>query len=85
MYNLAKPSVGRIPVDTRVPDSVEVQVTQFTGCIEYEQRADLANIADILLRVALGIIVFPTDRRDTSDHATVRDYAARYLVPLMGR
>jgi TetR/AcrR family transcriptional regulator len=47
--------------------------------------ADLANIADILLRVALGIIVFPTDRLDTSDPAAVRDYAARYLVPIIGR
>jgi AcrR family transcriptional regulator len=46
---------------------------------------DLANIADILLRVALGIIVFPTDRLDTSDQAAVRDYAARYLVPIIGR
>jgi AcrR family transcriptional regulator len=46
---------------------------------------DLANIADILLRIALGIIVFPTDRLDTSDQAAVRDYAARYLVPLIGR
>lgn len=46
--------------------------------------ADLANIADILLRVALGIIVFPTDRLDISDHAAVRDYAARYLVPIIG-
>jgi len=45
---------------------------------------DLANIADILLRVALGIIVFPTDRLDTSDQAAVRDYAARYLVPIIG-
>jgi TetR/AcrR family transcriptional regulator len=45
---------------------------------------DLANIADILLRVALGIIVFPTDRLDTSDPAAVRDYAARYLVPMIG-
>ncbi len=44
---------------------------------------DLANIADILLRVALGIIVFPTDRLDTADHAAVRDYAARYLVPII--
>ncbi len=44
---------------------------------------DLANIADILLRVALGIIVFPTDRLDTSDPAAVRDYAARYLVPII--
>ncbi len=46
--------------------------------------ADLANIADILLRVALGIIVFPTDRLDTSDPAAVRNYAARYLVPIIG-
>ncbi|MCV7378116.1 TetR family transcriptional regulator [Mycobacterium alsense] len=46
---------------------------------------DLANIADILLRVALGIIVFPTDRLDTSDPAAVRAYAARYLVPIIGR
>jgi hypothetical protein len=46
---------------------------------------DLANIADILLRVALGIIVFPTDRLDTSDPAAVRDYAARYLVPIIGQ
>lgn len=45
---------------------------------------DLANIADILLRVALGIIVFPTDRLDTSNEAAVRDYAARYLVPIIG-
>jgi TetR/AcrR family transcriptional regulator len=45
---------------------------------------DLANIADILLRVALGIIVFPTDRLDTSDPAAVRHYAARYLVPIIG-
>jgi AcrR family transcriptional regulator len=45
---------------------------------------DLANIADILLRVALGIIVFPTDRLDISDHAAVREYAARYLVPVLG-
>jgi TetR/AcrR family transcriptional regulator len=44
---------------------------------------DLANIADILLRVALGIIVFPTDRLDTSDPAAVRDYAARYLTPII--
>jgi AcrR family transcriptional regulator len=48
-------------------------------------EADLDNIADILLRVALGIIVFPTDRLDTSDPAAVRDYAARYLVPIIGR
>lgn len=45
---------------------------------------DLANIADVLLRVALGIIVFPTDRLDIADDAAVRDYAARYLVPLIG-
>lgn len=45
---------------------------------------DLDNIADILLRVALGIIVFPTDRLDTSDPAAVREYAARYLVPIIG-
>lgn len=44
---------------------------------------DLANIADILLRVAFGIIVFPTDRLDTSDQAAVREYAARYLVPII--
>lgn len=47
--------------------------------------ADLDNIADILLRVALGIIVFPTDRLDTSDPAAVRGYAARYLVPIISR
>ncbi|OBG23803.1 TetR/AcrR family transcriptional regulator [Mycobacterium sp. 852002-51057_SCH5723018] len=46
---------------------------------------DLANISDVLLRVALGIIVFPTDRLDTADQAAVRDYAARYLVPIIGR
>src|SRR6516225_7983825 len=46
---------------------------------------DLANIADVLLRVALGVIVFPTDRLDTSDSAAVRDYAARYLVPIIDR
>jgi hypothetical protein len=46
---------------------------------------DLANIADILLGVARGITVFPTDRLDTSDQAAVRDYAARYLVPIIGR
>ena len=46
---------------------------------------DLANIADVLLRVALGIIVFPTDRLDTSDQAAVREYASRYLVPIIGR
>ncbi len=48
-------------------------------------EADLADIADILLRVALGIIVFPTERLDTSNQSAVRDYAARYLVPIMGR
>jgi TetR/AcrR family transcriptional regulator len=48
-------------------------------------EADLANIADILLRVALGIIVFPTDRLDTSDPTAVREYAARYLVPIIGQ
>lgn len=47
--------------------------------------ADLDNIADILLRVALGIIVFPTDRLDTSDPVAVREYAARYLVPIISR
>ncbi|MGO9157524.1 TetR/AcrR family transcriptional regulator [Mycobacterium sp.] len=47
-------------------------------------ETDLANIADILLRVALGIIVFPTDRLDTTDPAAVREYAARYLVPIIG-
>lgn len=47
--------------------------------------SDLANIADILLRVALGIILFPTDRLDTSDPAAVRVYAARYLVPIIDR
>jgi TetR/AcrR family transcriptional regulator len=46
---------------------------------------DLANIADILLRVALCVIVFPTDRLDTSDPAAVREYAARYLVPIIGQ
>lgn len=46
---------------------------------------DLDNIADILLRVALGIIVFPTDRLDTSDPTAVREYAARYLVPIISR
>ncbi len=44
---------------------------------------ELTDIADILLRVALGIIVFPTDRLDTSDPAAVRQYAARYLVPII--
>ena len=47
-------------------------------------EADLANVADILLRVALGIIVFPTDRLDTTDPGAVREYAARYLVPIIG-
>lgn len=47
--------------------------------------ADLDNVADILLRVALGVIVFPTDRLDISDPAAVREYAARYLVPIIGR
>lgn len=46
--------------------------------------ADLDNVADILLRVALGIIVFPTDRLDIADPAAVREYAGRYLVPLIG-
>lgn len=46
---------------------------------------ELADIADILLRVALGIVVFPTDRLDTSDQAAVREYAARYLVPIIDR
>lgn len=48
-------------------------------------QPDLDNVADILLRVALGIIVFPTDRLDTSDPAAVREYAARYLVPIISR
>jgi len=48
-------------------------------------ESDLANIADILLRVALGIIVFPTDRLDTSNPEAVRAYATRYLVPIIGR
>ncbi len=47
--------------------------------------AELADIADILLRVALGIIVFPTDRLDITDPAAVRRYAGRYLVPIIGR
>jgi AcrR family transcriptional regulator len=46
-------------------------------------EADLTNIADILLRVAVGIIMFPSDRLDTSDQAAVREYAARYLVPMI--
>jgi hypothetical protein len=29
--------------------------------------------------------VFPTDRLDTSDPAAVREYAARYLVPIIGQ
>ncbi len=44
---------------------------------------ELADIADVLLRVALGIIVFPTDRLDTSDQSAVRGYAARYLAPII--
>ena len=32
-------------------------------------ETDLANVADVLLRVALGIIVFPTDRLDTSEQS----------------
>lgn len=54
-------------------------------CGVEQAEPDLDNIADILLRVALGIIVFPTDRLDTADPAAVRDYAARYLVPIIGR
>lgn len=54
-------------------------------CGAEQAEPDLDNIADILLRVALGIIVFPTDRLDTADPAAVRDYAARYLVPIIGR
>jgi TetR/AcrR family transcriptional regulator len=37
------------------------------------------------VRVAMGIIVFRIDRLDTSDQAAVRNYAARYLVPIIGR
>jgi TetR/AcrR family transcriptional regulator len=67
-------------------------ISQFADGIAHTLRrcgadmpeADLANIADILLRVALGIIVFPTDRLDTTDPAAVRAYAARYLVPIIG-
>jgi TetR/AcrR family transcriptional regulator len=67
-------------------------IGQFTDGIAHTLRrcgadipeTDLTNIADILLRVALGIIVFPTDRLDISDHAAVREYAARYLVPIIG-
>ena len=44
---------------------------------------ELADVADVLLRVALGIIIFPTDRLNTSDPAAVREYAARYLVPIL--
>ncbi|MGB9305226.1 MAG: TetR/AcrR family transcriptional regulator [Mycobacterium sp.] len=66
-------------------------IRQFADGIAYTLRrcgadvpdADLANIADILLRVALGIIVFPTERLDTSDETAVREYAARYLVPII--
>jgi TetR/AcrR family transcriptional regulator len=66
-------------------------IRQFADGVAYTLRrcgtdipeADLADIADILLRVALGIIVFPTDRLDTSDEAAVREYAARYLVPII--
>lgn len=36
-------------------------------CGAEQAEPDLDNIADILLRVALGIIVFPTDRLDTAD------------------
>ncbi|ETB32800.1 TetR/AcrR family transcriptional regulator [Mycobacterium avium] len=54
-------------------------------CGAEQAEPDLDNIADILLRVALGIIVFPTDRLDTADPAAVRDYAARYLVPIIVR
>ncbi|MEE6179857.1 TetR/AcrR family transcriptional regulator [Mycobacterium sp. 050134] len=54
-------------------------------CGADDPDAELADIADILLRVALGIIVFPTDRLDISDPAAVRAYAARYLVPIIGR
>jgi TetR/AcrR family transcriptional regulator len=68
-------------------------IRQFADGIAYTLRrcgadnsdADLANLGDILLRVALGIIVFPTDRLDTSDPGAVREYAARYLVPILGR
>ncbi|MFV0495103.1 TetR/AcrR family transcriptional regulator [Mycobacterium sp.] len=68
-------------------------IGQFADGIAYTLRrcgaqmpdTDLANIAEILLRVAVGIIVFPTDRLDTSDQQAVRDYAARYLVPMIAR
>lgn len=66
-------------------------ITQFADGIAHTLRrcgadmpdADLANVADILLRVAVGIIMFPTDRLDTSDEAAVREYAARYLVGII--
>lgn len=66
-------------------------INQFAEGIAYTLRRcgsdipdeDLANIADILLRVAVGIIVFPTDRLDVKDPQAVRDYAARYLVPII--
>jgi AcrR family transcriptional regulator len=66
-------------------------ISQFADGIAHTLRrcgadiaeSDLANIADILLRVAVGIIVFPTDRLDTSDQTAVREYAARYLVPII--
>ncbi|MFY2858497.1 TetR/AcrR family transcriptional regulator [Mycobacterium sp. THU-M104] len=45
---------------------------------------ELADVADILLRIAFGTIVFPTDRLDTTDPAAVRRYAARYLIPIIG-
>ena len=45
---------------------------------------ELADVADILLRIAFGIIVFPTDRLDTTDPAAVRRHAARYLIPIIG-
>ena len=68
-------------------------IRQFADGIAYTLRrcgadnsdSDLANIGDILLRVALGIIVFPTDRLDTSQPGAVREYAARYLVPILAR
>ncbi|CAM2752158.1 TetR family transcriptional regulator [Mycobacterium intermedium] len=66
-------------------------ISRFADGIAYTLRRcgadiadiDLANISDILLRVAFGIIVFPTDRLDTSNHEAVREYAARYLVPII--
>ena len=68
-------------------------IRQFADGIAYTLRrcgadnsdSGLANIGDILLRVALGIIVFPTDRLDTSQPGAVREYAARYLVPILAR